>query len=186
MIQRVKGFDPEAWQLLCRLYGPVVYRWVRRAGFSEDDASDIGQEVFQTVFVRITDFERRRLGSFRCWLRGITRNKIGDHGRRLAKLPVAEGGSDANLRWHQVAAPDSIMADENEGAAEREVFLEACGLIRCDYAEHTWDAFWRSAVVGQPSDEIAAELRMTPKAVRQAKYRILQRLRAEFGDLLED
>jgi hypothetical protein len=38
-------------------------------------------------------------------------------------------------------------------------------------------AFWRSVVDEQASTTVAGELSMTPNAVRQAKARVLERLR---------
>ena len=46
----------------------------------------------------------------------------------------------------------------------------------------TWDAFWNTAVLGRSASEVAAELGMTSMAVRQAKSRILRRLRKQLGD----
>ena len=41
------------------------------------------------------------------------------------------------------------------------------------------------AVEGQVAKDVAADLGMTPGAVRVAKCRVLQRLREELGDLIE-
>ena len=37
--------QPEAWNRLVHLYGPLVYRWSRRAGLQSSDAADITQDV---------------------------------------------------------------------------------------------------------------------------------------------
>ena len=58
-------------------------------------------------------------------------------------------------------------------------------LIRPEFEERTWQAFWRSAVEGQSSAVVAEALEMTPGAVRQAKSRVLRRLRGELHQLLE-
>jgi RNA polymerase sigma-70 factor (ECF subfamily) len=57
--------------------------------------------------------------------------------------------------------------------------------LRSEFEEHTWRAFWRVAVDGQPAPEVAAELGMKPNAVRTAKSRVLRRLREELGDLVD-
>jgi RNA polymerase sigma-70 factor (ECF subfamily) len=58
------------------------------------------------------------------------------------------------------------------------------GLIRSEFEERTWRAFWGVAVDDRPAAEVAAELGMSPGAVYIAKSRVLRRLREEFRDLL--
>ena len=42
-----------------------------------------------------------------------------------------------------------------------------------------WQAFWKVQMEGRATDEVGAELGMTPAAVRKAKLRVLHRLRQE-------
>jgi RNA polymerase sigma-70 factor (ECF subfamily) len=58
-------------------------------------------------------------------------------------------------------------------------------LIRPEFEERTWQAFWRSAVEGHPTDLIAAELGISAVTVRVARSRVLGRIRAEAGDLID-
>ncbi|MEZ6127738.1 MAG: hypothetical protein R3C59_03590 [Planctomycetaceae bacterium] len=53
-----------------------------------------------------------------------------------------------------------------------------------EFEQKTWQAFWLTAVEGQPANDVAADLNMTHGGVRQAKYKTLKRLRLEFEDLL--
>jgi RNA polymerase sigma-70 factor (ECF subfamily) len=55
----------------------------------------------------------------------------------------------------------------------------ALEIIRIEFEETTWQAFWRVIVDEQPTAAVAEDLGMTPQAVRQAKYRVLRRLRNE-------
>ena len=75
------------------------------------------------------------------------------------------------------------MRGEDEG--ERDLFARALDLIRGEFEERTWAAFWRTAVEGRAAKDVAAELTMSPGAVRVAKSRVLHRLRQELGDLME-
>lgn len=61
----------------------------------------------------------------------------------------------------------------------------AAALVRSEFEDHTWQAFWRTTVDGQSSVAVAAELGMSAGAVRQAKYKVLRRLRHELGDLFQ-
>jgi RNA polymerase sigma-70 factor (ECF subfamily) len=190
----VRARDAEAWERLVRLYSPLVYHWCRKLGLPEQDMPDVFQEVFRSVAAHIDDFRKDApQDTFRGWLRVITRNKANDHFRRQAKQPQAVGGTDAGVRIAQFPAPDNAMADNDDadnddvddGAAYRQLFLRALELIRPQFHERTWQAFWRVVVDEKTPHEAGAELSMTPGAVRVAKSRVLARLRQELGDVLE-
>lgn len=187
LLERVKRAEPEAWDRLVTLYAPLVFHWCRSWGLREQDAADIFQEVFQSVAVHIGGFRKERAGdTFRGWLRTITRNKIHDHFRRRGREPEGVGGSEAQAQLAELPAPEasesSSLAEEN---VERGLVARALELVRPEFAERTWQAFWRTAIEGRSAPEVAAELSMSAGAVRVAKSRVLQRLREELGDLIE-
>jgi RNA polymerase sigma-70 factor (ECF subfamily) len=187
LLERVKAHDAAAWDRLVTLYAPLVFHWCRRWDLQEHDVADVFQEVFQAVARHISRFRKAGAGdTFRGWLRTITRNKVNDHFRRLGREPGAVGGTDAQVRMAQVAAPEPAEEEApSEEAAERGLFYRGLELIRGEFEERTWQAFWRTAVEGLSAREVAAELGMSPGAVRVAKSRVLHRLRTELGDLLD-
>lgn len=184
LLQRARENDPEAWRRLVRLYAPLVEHWCRLAGVRED-VEDVRQEVFRAVATGLKNFRRDRPGdTFRGWLRGVTRNKLLAHFRDRQGNPTAAGGSDAHLAMANV--PDPITDSEDD--AESEVvglYHRALELVRAEFETRSWDAFWRAAVLGHDTSAIAADLGVTPAAVRKAKSRVLHRLKQEVGDLIE-
>ena len=187
MLERAQADDEAAWDTLVALYTPLVFQWCRWWGLQHEDAADVLQEVFQAVATHITDFRKRQPGdTFRGWLRTITRNKVHDHFRRSGRQPEGAGGTDAQRRLAQIPAPQPPEDDNAfEQKTERALFHRALELVRGEFEERTWQAFWRTAVEERAPNDVAAELAMTPGAVRVAKSRVLQRLRAELGDLLD-
>lgn len=185
LLVRVKSRDPAAWQRLVNLYGPLVYRWARQARLQETDASDLAQEVFSVVAARINDFRRDRPGdSFRGWLWGITNNKLKEFFRGRAVAPEAFGGTDAQLQLNDL--PDAPPEDSLESAlleTNAALMHRVIGMIRAEFEEKTWRAFWLATIEERKTADIADELEMTPKAVRQAKYRVLRRFRMELDEL---
>ncbi len=181
LLDRIRSNDASAWRRVAQLYCPLVYRWCRRQRLREHDAADISQEVFRTVATRIGDFRRERPGdSFRGWLWTITRNKIGDHIRRQERQPASPGGSDAYqqlLNLSEQLPDDADSAADMSGLAHRAMLL-----IRSEFEERTWTMFWRAIVEGHATRDIAADLGVTPDAVRMAKSRVLRRLREELLD----
>ncbi len=178
LLDRIRTNDPAGWVRVTRLYGPLVYRWCRRQRLQEQDAADISQEVFRTVAARIRDFRRERAGdSFRGWLWTITRNKIGDQIRRQERQPRAAGGSDAHQ--HMLALPDSLPDDAETASESCSLVHRALQLLRPEFEERTWTAFWRVTIDNHETKDVAADLGVTPDAVRMAKSRVLRRLREE-------
>lgn len=170
-----------------RLYGPVVYRWARQAGLQPQDASDVMQDVFQSVTTNIGKFQSQANGGgFRGWLWTISRNKIRDHYRRLKSQARAAGGSEALNQIQQLPETPPSTASES-GVIERSgVHRRALDLVRNDFEERTWQAFWRAAVEGDTPADVAADLGISVWAVYKARARVLSRLRQElegFSDL---
>ena len=184
LIDRVKADEAGAWDRLVTLYAPLLYHWCRKWKLQEEDLADVFQEVFKTLVTHIGAFRREREGdTFRGWLRTITRNKVLDHFRKRGR--DADGGSDANQRLSQIPAPEADDPDDpEETEAMRRLFLRGLDLIRDEFEERTWKAFWGTAVEGRPPQEVATRLSMSPGAVRVAKSRVLQRLREELGDVM--
>lgn len=183
LIRRARERDPGAWRQLVDLYGPLVFYWCRQSGLSSPDASDVVQDVFASVSGALERFEQKREGSsFRGWLRVITRNKIRDHFRRHADDVHAIGGTDAGRRLAEV--PDQAEGCSTGASEQRALsglYHRALELVRREFEERTWQAFWRSVVEGQPTAQIAADLGISASAVRQHKSRVLRRLREELG-----
>ena len=183
LIARIQRQEPDAWRKLADVYTPLVYGWARRGGLSDADAADAVQEVFQSVYNHATDFDARsEQSSFRAWLWAITRNQVRLFYRRRGATTQAQGGSDVARRLSEY--PDWIDNDEEPVTSnERRALLQrTLAAVRGDFDDTTWQAFWRLAVENQSAAEISADLGISPGAVRQAKYRVLCRLRQEMGD----
>ena len=181
LLVRVKARDDDAWARLVELYGPLVFHWTQKAGLDEHSGSDVLQEVFSAVAKSIEGYRQRNgSDSFRGWLYTITRNKVRDHYRSHANSETARGGSSANHAMNSIAESE----DEYTGTQQlSELFHRALELVKSEFEPRTWSAFWRSAVEGERTRDIAADLGMSANNVRQAKSRVLRRLRSELGDV---
>lgn len=182
MLDDMRAGDQETWGRFVHLYTPLIYAWCRRADLQQSDASDVTQEVFRAVAGGVGGLRYGGSGdSFRGWLWTITRNELNRFFKKKAKSPGAVGGSEANGLFAQI--PDWINDEEvpQSLSAEAEVVRRAAELIRDDFQEQSWQAFWLSAVEDVPTPEIVKRLGMTPGAIRQAKFRVLARLREFVG-----
>jgi RNA polymerase sigma-70 factor (ECF subfamily) len=185
LLDRARNHDGDAWRRLVHLYSPLVYHWCGRQGVRPPDADDVAQEVFRVALTRLGDFRRDRPGdTFRGWLRGITRNVLLAQFRSAGRQPQAAGGSDAWQRLQEVPGP-TAAADEDDPPAEvNDLYRRALELVRGEFEDRTWQAFWSVAVAGRNPAAVADDLGVTPAAVRQAKSRVLRRLKEELGDVI--
>ena len=119
-----------------------------------------------------------------CFLRGITRNKL-LHFLRDNSDFRADGGTDAQRRLQ--ALPDEVTAPEEDDPVSElnALYRRGLELVRSEFEERTWQAFWLTAVEGRPAGDVATDLNVTAAAVRKAKSRVLHRLKEELGDLIE-
>ncbi|MGO8750101.1 MAG: RNA polymerase sigma factor [Thermoguttaceae bacterium] len=187
LLQRIRCQDQEAWRRFVELYGPLVYGWCRRWGMQQSDAQDIAQEVFRAVAGGIDGFHKDGVGgTFRGWLWTIAKNKVSTYFSQRAQRPRAIGGTDLQARLAEIPEryPDESLGEETVADTSR-LIHRALDVVQGDFQERTWRAFLRTAIDGAGAVEVAAELKMTARAVRQAKHRVLQRLREEFGDLID-
>ena len=186
LLIRVRGREREAWDRLFWLYTPLVYRWCRRYQLSDEDLEDVTQDVFQAVYDGIDRFHRAvPRPRFRQWLWGITRHKISDQLNRRRAIPRPQGGDVGQALINEI--PEHPPEDSEDGGLRSEAVIvrRVLALLRPDYEDHTWKAFLRTAVDNQRAADVAADLGMTTKAVRQAKYRILRRLRLELQQQID-
>lgn len=175
--------DERAWGEFVDLYGPLVYGFARRHGFQDADAADVTQEILRAVCRAAPQFEYDpRRGAFRAWLYTVARNKLRN---ALAARKIREQGSGdtaALMRLHEIPLPEEAPPAWDQEYEQR-IFAAAAERVRPCVEATTWQAFWRTAVAGEPPQQVAAALQMTVAAVYLAKSRVLARLKAEVAEL---
>ncbi len=183
LLERVRCQEPDAWRRLVDLYGPLVYRWCRRARLQPSDSADVVQDVFTAVSQHIGGFERKPArGGFRAWLATITQNKIRDFYRRRRGRATARGGTDAYRQLAQVPEPEALSDATGAPDDDRLLSSRAIELVRAEFETRTWEAFRRAVLESQQPAHIAEDLGMSANAVYKAKSRVLRRLRQELSE----
>jgi RNA polymerase sigma-70 factor (ECF subfamily) len=185
LLERLRANDASAWSRLVSLYAPLVQYWCDRAGLRRMDGEDVTQEVFAAAAANLEGFRRDRPGdTFRGWLRAITRNQILLYFRRTRHQAQAEGGSDA-WRLLQQVADQPTETDANEATQMGQLYRRALDQVHCEFEERTWQAFWLTVIEGRTPATLTDELGMSAPSIRQAKSRVLRRLKQELGELLD-
>lgn len=177
--------DADAWREFVELYGPLVYRFARQRGLQDADAADLTQTVFQELArAEVQRYDAGR-GLFRNWLFGIVRNQMHKLARRQKPGMQGSGDTAAQERLNEQPATEEESALW-EQHYKRQRFLWAAEKVRADFADASWQAFWLTAVDGVSATEAATALGLSIGAVYTAKSRVLDRIRKEIRQVLEE
>ncbi len=182
----------EALEKLCRTYWWPLYGFVRRQGYSPEEAQDLTQGFFAMLLER-RDFDavRREKGRLRSYLLASLKNFLAKAHRRAMTIKRGEGRplvplEDLLIRERADLEPaDTLSADRIYERRWAFTLLEQV-LARL---EEEYQVAGNSALFerlkqtlsdepDRPSQaKIAQELGMTENAVKQAFYRLRQRYR---------
>jgi RNA polymerase sigma-70 factor (ECF subfamily) len=86
-------------------------------------------------------------------------------------------------RLEQVVGPPGA-GEEDPPEQVSGLYHRALELVRGEFEERTWQMFWQTVVDGRTPADVAADLGVSDAAVRQAKSRVLRRLKEEAGDVI--
>jgi RNA polymerase sigma factor (sigma-70 family) len=177
--------DPASWRRLVDLYTPLIRSWLHRYLLQQPDAEDLVQEVLAVLVRELPNFRHDlRPGAFRRWLRTITVNRLRSffHARRTRPLAT---GSHFEKVLDQLAASESALSRLWDEEHDRHVLRRLLELIKPEFESSTWRAFHLLVLEGKRTAEVAAELGISPNAVRIAKSRVQSRLRQEVEGLID-
>jgi RNA polymerase sigma-70 factor, ECF subfamily len=169
--------DAAAWERFVDLYTPIVFRWARRAGFQQAEASDLVQDVLMQLLRSLPSFGfDPQKGRFRSWLKTVVLNSARDLMAQRRPDPV-----DPQVLALEPVDPPDFWDEEYD----RLLFDRALVVMRTEFEETTWRACWEHLTSGRSAREIGAELGLSEAAVFTAKSRVLNRLRQELQVLLD-
>lgn len=188
LIRRLRDIhDAIAWRDFVALYRQWVQRIAERTGLRPHDAEDVAQEVMVRVSEKIHEFEPRpRAGSFRAWLRNLTRWRATDRQRERARNPVAAMTdlSDAEveeLAAQSVQSPEAIIAAEMEMAASEKLARMALRrlLNRRRHEPRHLQIYELYIIDGWTAEKISRFLKIHRPTIYLVKHRIGRAVRRE-------
>jgi RNA polymerase sigma factor (sigma-70 family) len=119
--------DHLAWEKLVRRYQRLIYAIPRRAGLSEDQAAEIFQDVFTTLFEKLDDIEDPE--RLQAWLVTTTRRRTL---RTISQMPATLRLDDAA---DDLARTAEMLRDESPLPDEQLLVLEEQHRIRTAVAQ---------------------------------------------------
>ncbi len=165
-----------AWDEFNCIYRPLIVRVARMKGLQYADAEDLSQDVLTAVRKSIERFDPHAAGSFRGWLRTITRNLVINHLTR-SKGPIGSGDSNVLAMLQQLPSCDEPTATLFDMELRRVRFRAAAEELKTEFKEPIWLSFWLTAVEAHSIADVALQLNKTQGSVRTARCRVLARLR---------
>ena len=176
--------DHEAWVEFVSIYEPVAYRLLRRHGLQDADAREVMQELLLAVSRSIDRWDpSKERGSFRGWLRRVTRNLVINWLKNPERRLFATGGSALQALFDVLPDESAPASAEFDHELRRALFQRAAEVVRREVQPVTWQAFWETGVLGASPADAARKLGMKIGAVRVAKCRVLVRLREAINEL---
>ena len=172
--------DADAWRTFDAIYRPMLRRFARARGFSEEDAEDVVQHCMVQVLDHISDFRYDPAqGRFKGWLRTLVNNRIRDLLRQRRDSPAAASSLDA--------LPDGGPSPEEafEQIWMEEHLAHCLREISSEVEERTFQAFWQVVMEQKPVDEVSAALGLRPNNIYTIKWRLTERIAARMQELVD-
>lgn len=180
LLDRARRSDGQAWERIVECYGPMVCYWLRDAGLESESVPDVAQEVFAAAYRGLGRMRRDRdFGSFRGWLRTITRRKLTNYARRRQKLI---SGSHVAIHLQNLEFPQD--SEDSADHDKKLLFEQIEAFIRQEFSEQHSDAFFAITLNGHCPAEVAVRMGLTRNSVYLACSRIRRRVREEFAGML--
>jgi RNA polymerase sigma-70 factor (ECF subfamily) len=179
----------EALAELCRIYWQPLYMFVRRLGYSHDEAEDLTQSFIVRLLEKdaLNAFQQVR-GRFRSFLLASLKNFLAnerDAGRRLKRGGAAESLPISQTELADVATPERIFEKQWALALVNRVVSKLRGEFEREGKGERFDKL-RGCLTGDdarlPYREIARQLEMREGAVKVAVHRLRRRFHEAFRE----
>ncbi len=160
------------------VYQPLIAKWLARFGAPSGELNDLSQSVLAVVVKKLPTFEHNgREGSFRSWVRAITRNCLLEFWRAKKIQPVATGKTSFQESLNQLSIEESELSQKWNREYDEQVLATLLMQIQDEFQQSTWQAFRLVAVDGLRASEAARQLNVSVNSVFIAKSRVMSRLR---------
>lgn len=174
--------DRSSWEEFVTRYLPLLKSWGRHWGLQEADAEDVAQAVLVRLTVKLRQFHYDPESSFRGWLRAVARHAWLDYVSDLRRQSLEPG--DPHLVIEGWEAGEDLEQRLSE-LFDLELLEEASGRVRQRIGEKTWEAFRRTALLGEPTRDVAAALGVPVANVFKAKSNVRKMIQEELRQLEE-
>jgi RNA polymerase sigma factor (sigma-70 family) len=190
LLSRLRDWqDHDGWREFFDTYWRLIYRVARQAGFDDTTAQDIVQNTFIYLSRRMPKFHYDPArGSFKAWLRRVTRSRISVFRRRAeAKepaLPELSLEEDDAPIWESIPDPAGDVLDEIwQREWEDNLLKTALRRISPKVSAQQLMIFELAALGEVPLRQVARKLDVSLMQVYLARHRVGKLFKAELARL---
>lgn len=181
--------DHEGWHEFFDTYWRLIYNVSRKAGLANAEAEDVVQETFIYLSRRMVGFHYDRArGSFKSWLRVVTRSRISvrrrSENRRQPLIREPLPAEDDAASWEAIPDPAGDEFDQ-EWQREWEAHLmeTAQRRVRAKVSSQQLLIFRLATVNALPPNQVAKKLGVSIPQVYLARHRVGKLLKSEVAQL---
>jgi RNA polymerase sigma-70 factor (ECF subfamily) len=186
LLSRLRDWeDHEGWREFFDTYWRLIYRVAQQSGLDDSSAQEVVQHTFVYLARRMPRFRYEPArGSFKGWLRQVTRSRISVFRRRAeAKeppLPELALEEDDDRIWESVPDPAGDRLDEVwQREWEENLLKAALQRIRPKVSAQQLMIFELAALGEVPLKQVARKLDVSLMQVYLARHRVGKLFKAE-------
>lgn len=161
LVDKARGGDPQAWEVLIRRHRDRIYRIALRMLGDPEDAEDVAQDVVIQVWTAVSGFTGA--AAFTTWLYRIVINRCISHRRR--GRPTRSLQEDDHP---STPGPENVVLARRRVEATAEALARLPGPLRSALVLHEME--------GLSYQEVAAILKLSEPTVRGRIYRARRQL----------
>jgi RNA polymerase sigma-70 factor (ECF subfamily) len=195
LLSRLRDWqDQEGWREFFDTYWRLIYNVARKAGLNEVEAQDVVQETFIYLSRRMPKFQYDRgRGSFKSWLRVVTRSRINVYFRSekaaatLRGEPFPEGRDDDPEAVEACPDPAADALDQVwQHEWEENLLSTAFRRLRSKVSSQQLLIF-RTTLLGDLAlNQVAKKLGVSVAQVYLARHRVSRLFNAEVRRLRQE
>lgn len=170
--------DPASWDEFWEIYSPLVYRFCLKRSLQHEDALDVRQNAMVSVRRSIGNYDPAK-GKFRGWLGQLIRHEIAKYVASTTRQGRAVGGGFEVGQELQVEDP------EWDSEFNGHVVQVALDNIKADFDAIEWIVMKEVVLAGRRPRDVTEEIGRDAAWISRAKYRLMQRLKAEVHRMAE-
>ncbi len=184
LLSRLRDWeDNESWKDFFDTYWRLIYSVARKSGLTDAEAQDVVQETVISVAKHIHKFRRdRKLGSFKGWLRNLTRWRIADQLRKrtsLAPAPELSDPTESTLLKFLPELPEQSSDLRWEEEWRANLLQAAIARVKQRVREEQYQIFDLQVLRQWPVSRITSTLGVSAARVYLAKHRVAALIKKE-------
>jgi len=186
LLSRLRDWQDQAgWREFFDTYWRLIYKVARDSGLADAEAQDVVQETFIYLSRRMPNFRYDRArGSFKSWLRVVTRSRIHVHVRKEKRHTDQVRGPSASLD----AEPDAVEFADPAGDAldqvwqrewEENLLEAALRRVRSKVSSQQLLIFRLASLEQLPLTQVARKLGVSLPQIYLARHRVGKLFKSE-------